>query len=37
MASEEDIVAIAGLDATVYIRFFTTGKILSAFSCSPAY
>ncbi len=37
MASEDDILAIAGLDAMVYIRFFTTGNILSAFSCSPAY
>ncbi|CAK9213165.1 unnamed protein product [Sphagnum troendelagicum] len=38
MASEDDILAIAGLDATVYIRFFTTVLEILGFSaliCLP--
>lgn len=36
MATEEDLVRVAGLDATIYINFFTTGLILKILSlCVP--
>lgn len=36
MATDEELVRVAGLDAAIYINFFSTGVILSPLSlCVP--